>query len=338
MNTSPLLLNKQEEDKHENSLRPYLLNEFVGQKENRANLEVFIEAAKRRKSAIDHILLSGPPGLGKTSLAYIISHEMQSTLRATSGPVIEKQGDLAAILTSLEPHSILFIDEIHRMSRVVEEVLYSAMEDFTLDIIIGQGPSAKSIKLDIPPFTLIGATTRTGLLSTPLRDRFGIPMRLDFYQPEDLREIIIRSANILKVEIFDEAAMIIGSRSRGTPRIANRLLRRACDFAELKSSGIITVEIAEETLQRLGVDQLGLDKLDRTILQSMIENYQGGPVGVSTIAATVSEEKDTIEDVVEPFLLQMGLLKRTPRGRMVTEKAILHLKGEDYLSSDQQTF
>lgn len=315
----------QEEETSEYSLRPQHLGEFIGQADLKENFRVFIESAKIRNEALDHVLFSGPPGLGKTTLANIISREMNSTLKSTSGPVIEKQGDLAAILTSLEPNQVLFIDEIHRMSRVIEEVLYSAMEDFTLDIIIGQGPSARTVKLDLPRFTLVGATTRSGLLSTPLRDRFGIQHRVEFYQPEELKEIVLRSASILEVEIYDVAALEIAGRARGTPRIANRLLRRARDFAILQTGGVITPEIVLKTLDRLGVDKLGLDRLDRMILERMIEVYSGGPVGISTIAATVSEEKDTIEDVVEPYLLQLGLLKRTPRGRMVTHKAYEHL-------------
>ncbi|MDT8448252.1 MAG: Holliday junction branch migration DNA helicase RuvB [bacterium] len=310
-----------EEDQRELSLRPRYFDEYVGQEEMKANLKVFIESSRRRGHGLDHVLLHGPPGLGKTTMANLISNEMGVGLKSTSGPVIEKQGDLAAILTSLEAGQVLFIDEIHRMSRVVEEVLYSAMEDFKLDIMIGQGPSARTLKLDLPHFTLIGATTRTGLLSTPLRERFGIPLHFGFYKPEELQRIIVRSAGILEVEIYDDAALEVGKRSRGTPRIANRLLKRARDFAELKSGGVITLPIVEETLSRLGVDPLGMDNLDRKILRQIIEGHGGGPVGVNTIAASVGEESDTIEDVVEPYLLQMGLLQRTPRGRVATQKA-----------------
>ena len=323
--SSPLLPEQQPDDRQEYSLRPQFIKEFIGQSDLKDNLEVFIESARRRRKSLDHTLLSGPPGLGKTTLANIIAREMGSNVRATAGPIIEKQGDLAAILTNLEPNQILFIDEIHRMSRVIEEVLYSAMEDFTLDIIIGQGPSARTVKIDLPEFTLIGATTRTGLLSSPLRDRFGIPLRLDFYSPEDLKEIIVRSAGIIEIEIFDEAALEIGKRSRGTPRIAIRLLKRVRDFAILKSGGVITPEIVEETLFRLGVDKLGLDKLDRSILNIIIETYKGGPVGIESLAASLSEEKDTLDEVAEPYLLQIGMIKRTSRGRMATEKAYKHL-------------
>lgn len=311
----------QEEDKLENSLRPKRFNDYIGQQEMKENLQVFIASAKKRQEPLDHVLLYGPPGLGKTTMANIIARELGCSIRSTSGPVIEKQGDLAAILTSLEPKQVLFIDEVHRMNRVIEEVLYSAMEDYTLDLMIGQGPSARTIKLDLPRFTLIGATTRTGLLSTPLRERFGIPLHFEYYQPEELKQIVIRSAGILDVQLFDDAALELGRRSRGTPRIANRLLKRARDFADLKTGGVITLEIVNMTLDRLGIDRFGLDKLDRTILRQIIEIHRGGPVGISTIAASVSEETDTIEEMVEPYLLKSGLLRRTPRGRMVTEKA-----------------
>ncbi len=312
---------QQEEDRQEYSLRPRRFNEYVGQNEMKENLQVFIASALKRKESLDHVLLYGPPGLGKTTMANIIAIELGCSIRSTSGPVIEKQGDLAAILTSLEPNQVLFIDEVHRMNRVIEEVLYSAMEDYTLDIMIGQGPSARTIKLDLPRFTLIGATTRTGLLSTPLRERFGIPLHFEYYQPEELKQIVIRSAGILNVQIFDDAALELGKRSRGTPRIVNRLLKRSRDFADLRTGGVITLEIVEETLNRLGIDSLGLDKLDRTILAQIIEIHKGGPVGVGTIAASVAEETDTIEEVVEPFLLKSGMLRRTPRGRVVTHKA-----------------
>jgi Holliday junction DNA helicase RuvB len=328
------------EDQQEYSLRPKVLAEFIGQLDLKENLRVFIDSAKKRGETLDHILFSGPPGLGKTTLAHIISREMGTSCRSTAGPIIEKQGDLAAILTNLEPNQVLFIDEIHRMSRVIEEVLYSAMEDFTLDIIIGEGPSARTVKLDLPRFTLIGATTRAGLLSSPLRDRFGIPLRLEYYRPEDLKEIIVRSAAILNTDILDEAALEIGRRSRGTPRIANRLLKRARDFADLKTNGVITVEIVDETLQRLGIDELGLDKLDRNILETILKTYGGGPVGIAALAASVSEEKDTLEDVCEPFLLQTGMIQRTPRGRMLTDKGKLHILKSlgETPEADQQSF
>lgn len=310
-----------EEDQKEVSLRPRYFDEYVGQEEMKENLKVFIASSRRRGHPLDHVLLHGPPGLGKTTMANLIANELGVGLKSTSGPVIERQGDLAAILTSLEAGQVLFVDEIHRMSRVVEEVLYSAMEDFKLDIMIGQGPSARTLKLDLPPFTLIGATTRTGLLSTPLRERFGIPLHFGFYKPEELAKIILRSAGILEVEIYDASALEIGKRSRGTPRIANRLLKRARDFADLKAGGVITETIVNETLRRLGVDEYGMDKLDRKILEQILVGHAGGPVGINTIAASVGEEPDTIEDVVEPYLLQMGFLQRTPRGRMATDKA-----------------
>lgn len=315
----------QGEDTQEYSLRPRSFAEYVGQQEMKDNLQVFIASALKRKQALDHVLLYGPPGLGKTTMANIIANELRCSIRSTSGPVIEKQGDLAAILTSLEPNQVLFIDEIHRLNKVIEEILYSAMEDFTLDIMIGAGPSARTIKLDLPRFTMVGATTRSGLLSTPLRERFGIPLHFEFYHPEELAEIIIRSAGILEVQILDKPAMEIGARSRGTPRIANRLLKRARDFADLRTDGVITNEIVDETLSRLGIDKLGLDKLDRNILKQIIEIHDGGPVGVSTIAASISEEIDTIEEVIEPFLLKSGMIRRTPRGRVVTGKAYQHL-------------
>ena len=315
-----------DEDRQEFSLRPQSFAEYIGQDDLKNNLRVFINSAKKRNEVLDHVLLYGPPGLGKTTMANIIAKELNCTLRSTSGPIIEKQGDLAAILTSLDANQVLFIDEIHRINRVIGEVLYSAMEDYTLDIMIGQGPSARTIKLDIPRFTLVGATTRTGLLSTPLRERFGIPLHFEYYQPTDLKEVIIRSAGILNVQIFDDSALNIARRSRGTPRIANRLLKRARDFAEMQTDGVITKEIVEDTLNRLGIDTMGLDKLDRTILKQMIEIHDGGPVGVGTIAATISEEVDAIRDVVEPYLLQCGMIRRTPRGRVITSRAYRHLE------------
>ncbi len=316
---------EQPEEQYDLSLRPERLRDYIGQSEIKDNLQVFIEAAKKRKQPLDHVLLSGPPGLGKTTLANIFAREMGVQLRSTSGPVIERQGDLAAILTNLDPGTILFIDEIHRMNRVVEEVLYSAMEDFTLDIIIGQGPAARTVKLDLPRFTLVGATTRAGLLSAPLRDRFGIQCRLNYYTPEELQIIIIRSAAILEMEIVEEAAMELAKRSRGTPRIANRMLRRCRDFADLETSGVITHALVQRSLKRLGVDLEGLDQMDRHILTTIVEKFSGGPVGLSTLAAAVSEEKDTLEDVYEPYLMLQGFLQRTPRGRMVTVRAYEHL-------------
>ncbi|MBF0279194.1 MAG: Holliday junction branch migration DNA helicase RuvB [SAR324 cluster bacterium] len=317
-------------EQYDQSLRPARLHEYVGQPEIKENMQVFIEAAKRRRQALDHVLLSGPPGLGKTTLANILSHEMGVSLHSTSGPVIERQGDLAAILTNLEPGSILFIDEIHRMNRTVEEVLYSAMEDFTLDILIGQGPAARTVKLDLSRFTLVGATTRSGLLSNPLRERFGIQCRLNFYAAEELKIIIIRSAAILEIEITEEAALELAKCSRGTPRIANRLLRRCRDFADLETSGVVTDSLVQNSLSRLGVDVLGLDNVDRLILEAIIQKFNGGPVGLSTLSAVVSEEQDTLEDVYEPYLLLLGFIQRTPRGRMVTKKAYEHLGLESH--------
>jgi Holliday junction DNA helicase RuvB len=301
------------------------LSEYIGQPEIKANLKVFIAAAKKRGHPLDHVLLSGPPGLGKTTLANIFAKEMETPIRSTSGPVIERQGDLAAILTNLEPGTILFIDEIHRMNRVVEEVLYGAMEDFTLDIIIGQGPAARTVKLDLPRFTLVGATTRTGLLSAPLRDRFGIQSRLNYYTPEELQIVILRAAAILQVEIVEEAALELAQRSRGTPRIANRMLRRCRDFADLETGGVITFPLMQRSLEKMGIDLEGLDQMDRHILQTIIEKFSGGPVGLGTLAAAVSEEKDTLEDVYEPFLLLNGFIQRTPRGRTATLRAFEHL-------------
>ena len=312
-------------EQFDQSLRPERLRDYIGQQEIKENLIVFIGAAKKRGHALDHVLLSGPPGLGKTTLANIFSREMEVQLRATSGPVIERQGDLAAILTNLEPGTILFIDEIHRLNRVVEEVLYSAMEDFTLDIIIGEGPGARTVKIDLPHFTLVGATTRAGLLTSPLRERFGIQFRLNFYDPEELKTIILRAAALLGIEIVEEASLELARRARGTPRIANRLLKRCRDFADMETSGVVTLPLIEKSLKKMRIDLEGLDKMDRIILEAIIEKFDGGPVGLSTLAASVSEEKDTIEDVYEPFLMLKGFLQRTPRGRMATERAYQHL-------------
>lgn len=318
----------------EAGLRPRTLDEYLGQSELKEKLRIFVQAALQRNEPLDHVLLHGHPGLGKTSLAAIISHELGVPFRATSGPVIERPGDLAAILTNLEPRSVLFIDEIHRLNHVVEEILYPAMEDFQLDIIIGQGPSARTIKLDLPPFTLVGATTRAGLLSPPLRDRFGVVLRLDFYRVDDLQQIVLRAARIMGLAIDDEGAREIARRSRGTPRIANRLLRRVRDFAEVRAQGFITQDVADMALRMLDVDERGFDRMDRRILSTIIEKYDGGPVGIETLAAAVSEEKDTLEEVYEPFLIQQGFLKKTPRGRVATRLAFEHL-GRPYHSSRQ---
>lgn len=309
----------------ENSLRPKQLSDYIGQDKVKENLSVYIQAAKARGEALDHVLLYGPPGLGKTTLAGIIANEMGVNIRITSGPAIEKQGDLAALLTNLQEGDVLFIDEIHRLNRSVEEVLYPAMEDRALDIIIGKGPSARSIRLDLPNFTLVGATTRAGQLSAPLRDRFGVIFRLELYTPEQLSEIVRRSAGILGIEISEKGARQIASRSRGTPRIANRLLKRSRDFAEVKYNGVITEEAAEDALSRMEVDGLGLDAVDRRLLTAMIKNYNGGPVGLETIAAAIGEEAVTIEDVYEPYLMQIGFLSRTPRGRCVSPAGYKHL-------------
>lgn len=300
------------------SLRPFRFGDFVGQERIKENLRVFIDAANARAEALDHVLFCGPPGLGKTTLANIIAHELGVGIKSTSGPVLERAGDLAAILTNLQDRDVLFIDEIHRLSRVVEEILYPAMEDFKLDIIIGQGPAARSIKLDLPRFTLVGATTRTGLLTSPLRDRFGIIERLNFYSIDELSSVIRRSAGLLRTEIEIEAAREIARRSRGTPRIANRLLRRVRDFAQVKGSGVITIDAVKDAMQRLEVDERGFDQMDRRLLLMIIEKFNGGPVGIETIAAALNEEKDTIEDVYEPYLIQEGFLDRTPRGRQAT--------------------
>ncbi len=309
----------------ENSLRPKQLSDYIGQDKVKENLSVYIQAAKARGEALDHVLLYGPPGLGKTTLAGIIANEMGVNIRITSGPAIEKQGDLAALLTNLQEGDVLFIDEIHRLNRSVEEVLYPAMEDRALDIIIGKGPSARSIRLDLPNFTLVGATTRAGQLSAPLRDRFGVIFRLELYTPEQLSEIVRRSAGILGIEIDERGARQIASRSRGTPRIANRLLKRSRDFAEVKYNGVITDEAARDALSRMEVDELGLDAVDRRLLTAMIKNYNGGPVGLETIAAAIGEEAVTIEDVYEPYLMQIGFLSRTPRGRCVSPAGYKHL-------------
>jgi holliday junction DNA helicase RuvB len=321
----------------ENSLRPRSLEEYIGQDRVKENLTVFIEAARQRTEPLDHVLFHGHPGLGKTSLAAVISNELGVKMRSTSGPVIERPGDLAAILTNLEPRDVLFIDEIHRLNHIVEEILYPAMEDFKLDIIIGQGPSARTIKLDLPPFTLIGATTRAGLLSPPLRDRFGVNLRLEFYRVRDLSVIVTRSARILGILIDEEGALEIAKRSRGTPRISNRLLRRVRDYAEVRADGKITREVADRALKMLEVDEKGFDGMDRKILSTIIEKYDGGPVGIETLAAAVSEEKDTLEDVYEPYLIQVGFLHKTPRGRLATRLAYEHL-GISYQAVQQLRF
>jgi Holliday junction DNA helicase RuvB len=313
-----------QEEALERALRPKQFDEYIGQEKIRGQLQIFIQAARNRSEALDHVLLFGPPGLGKTTLAHIIAREMGVNLRQTSGPVLERPGDLAALLTNLEPRDVLFIDEIHRLSPVVEEILYPALEDFQLDIMIGEGPAARSVKLDLPPFTLIGATTRAGMLTNPLRDRFGIVSRLEFYSPAELTRIVQRSAGLLNVDTTLEGALEIASRSRGTPRISNRLLRRVRDFAEVKAQGRVDREIADAALKMLDVDRIGLDVMDRKLLLAVVEKFGGGPVGIDNLAAAIGEERDTIEDVLEPFLIQQGYLQRTPRGRMATASTYRH--------------
>ena len=324
------------EDNNEGSLRPHSIAEYIGQEKAKENLSIFINAAKLRNEPLDHVLLHGPPGLGKTTLAAVIANEMNVNMRITSGPAIEKPGDLVALLTNLNEGDILFVDEIHRLNRAYEEILYPAMEDYAIDIIIGKGPSANSIHLDLPHFTLIGATTRSGQLTAPLRDRFGVTLRLELYTPEELKKIVVRSAGILNVDIENEGAWEIASRSRGTPRIANRMLRRVRDFAQVKSNGVITKQVADQALSSMEVDKLGLDAVDRRMLRSIIEYYNGGPVGLDTLAATINEETVTLEDVYEPYLLQIGMLTRTPRGRCVTQKAYEHLHIE-YLGQQKMS-
>ena len=315
---------KVDEDVIDRAIRPKLLADYVGQPQVREQMDIFIKAAKLRQDALDHLLIFGPPGLGKTTLANIVANEMGVNIRTTSGPVLEKAGDLAAMLTNLEPHDVLFIDEIHRLSPAIEEVLYPAMEDYQLDIMIGEGPAARSIKLDLPPFTLVGATTRAGSLTSPLRDRFGIVQRLEFYAVEDLTSIVARSADCLNLELEQQAAFEVARRSRGTPRIANRLLRRVRDYADVRNGGIISINVAKQALSMLDVDDAGFDYLDRKLLSAVIERFDGGPVGLDNLAAAIGEERDTIEDVLEPYLIQQGFLQRTPRGRIATSQTYRH--------------
>ena len=315
---------KIDEDVIDRAIRPKLLADYVGQPQVREQMNIFIKAAKLRQDALDHLLIFGPPGLGKTTLANIVANEMGVNIRTTSGPVLEKAGDLAAMLTNLEPHDVLFIDEIHRLSPAIEEVLYPAMEDYQLDIMIGEGPAARSIKLDLPPFTLVGATTRAGSLTSPLRDRFGIVQRLEFYSVEDLTSIVARSAGCLNLELEQQAAFEVARRSRGTPRIANRLLRRVRDYADVRNGGVISVDVAKQALSMLDVDDAGFDYLDRKLLSAVIERFDGGPVGLDNLAAAIGEERDTIEDVLEPYLIQQGFLQRTPRGRIATSQTYRH--------------
>jgi Holliday junction DNA helicase RuvB len=313
-----------QEEALERALRPRRLDEYIGQEKIREQLGIFIEAAKRRAEALDHVLLFGPPGLGKTTLSHILAHELGVNLRQTSGPVLERPGDLAALLTNLEPRDVLFIDEIHRLSPVVEEILYPALEDFQIDIMIGEGPAARSVKIDLPPFTLVGATTRAGMLTNPLRDRFGIVARLEFYSPQELTRIVTRSAQLLSIPLADEGALEIARRSRGTPRIANRLLRRVRDYAEVRADGDVTLKVADAALSMLDVDRSGLDVMDRKLLATVLDKFGGGPVGVDNLAAAIGEERDTIEDVLEPYLIQQGFLQRTSRGRVATALAYRH--------------
>jgi Holliday junction DNA helicase RuvB len=315
---------QRDEEVYDRAVRPKTLSEYVGQPAMKAQMEIFIEAARKRGDALDHVLIFGPPGLGKTTLAHVIANELGVGFKQTSGPVLERPGDLAALLTNLQPNEILFVDEIHRLSAVVEEILYPALEDFQLDIVIGEGPGARSIKIDLPPFTLVGATTRAGLLTSPLRDRFGIVQRLEFYGQDELRHIVERSARILGVPVDDEGAARIAQRSRGTPRIANRLLRRVRDYAEVRAAGRVTETVAQAALEMLDVDPLGFDPMDRRLMLTIIEKFEGGPVGVDSLAAAIGEERGTIEDVIEPFLIQQGFIMRTARGRVATRNAYLH--------------